>query len=183
MACPEDRFVVVPVSRLSAENDSTKLAAQIQFIRDRIVGKTNEEIINDQAAMNLLAEIGPDQNILAYAFNFKTRSGEINTDLTQTNLLNKALYDRLSIDPGHDIYGYDLIFSTTDLNAAQYGATFINDYKCRLGVGASAGDSITVLRSVVMDPWVTETTKGSFIDILEHEFRTAVTESLKELGY
>jgi hypothetical protein len=183
MARAEDRFVVVPVSRLPAENDSAKLAAQIQFIRDRIVGKTNEEIINNPDAMNLLAEIGPDQNILAYAFNFKTESGEINTDLNKTNLLNKALYDRLSIDPGHDIYGYDLIVSTTDLKAAQYGKTFINAYKYRLGVQTSPETSITVLRSVVMDPWVTETTQGSFLDILEHEFRTAVTEALKELGY
>ncbi len=181
MARPEDPFVVVPVSRLPAEVDGADLAAQIQFIRDRIVGKTNEEIINDRDAMKLLAEIGPDQNILAYAFNFKNASGQINTDLAQTNRLNKALYDRLSINPGDDIYGYDLIVSTTDLNAAQYGATFINDYKHRLGVGKSAGDSITVLRSVVMDPWVTETTKGSFLDILEHEFRKAVTAALAEI--
>jgi glutamate/tyrosine decarboxylase-like PLP-dependent enzyme len=184
MARPEDSFIVVPVPRLPAEIDGSnlELEQQIQFIRDQIVGKTNEEIINDNDTMKLLAEIGPDQNILAYAFNFKNTSGAINTNLAQTNRLNKALYDRLSIDPGNDIYGYNLIVSTTDLNSAQYGETFINDYKRRLGVGTSSGTSITVLRSVVMDPWLTETTKGSFLDILENEFRKALTEALSEIS-
>jgi glutamate/tyrosine decarboxylase-like PLP-dependent enzyme len=181
MARPEDRFIVVPVPRLPNETDGSNVEQQIQLIRDSIVGKTNEEITEDRDAMKLLAEIGPDQNILAYAFNFKTASGVVNTDLAQTNRLNKALYDRLSINPGDDIYGYDLIVSTTDLNSAQYGETFIHDYKSRLGVGDSAGESITVLRSVVMDPWVTETTKGSFLDILEHEFRKAVNVALEEI--
>jgi glutamate/tyrosine decarboxylase-like PLP-dependent enzyme len=182
MARPEDPFIVVPIPRLPAETDGSNVEQQIQFIRDSIVGKTNEEIINDREAMKLLAEIGPDQNILAYAFNFKTASGKLNTDLAQTNRLNKALYNRLSINPGDDIYGYDLIVSTTDLNAAQYGEIFINDYKRRLGVGESAGASITVLRSVVMDPWVTETSKGSFLDVLENEFRKALAEALEEIA-
>jgi glutamate/tyrosine decarboxylase-like PLP-dependent enzyme len=181
MARPEDPFIVVPVPRLPAEANNSDVKQQTQFIRERIVGKTNEKIINDTEAMKLLAEIGPDENILAYAFNFKTASGKLNTDLAQTNRLNKALYERLSINPGDDIYGYDLIVSTTDLNAAQYGKTFIQDYKNRLGVGKSPEVSITVLRSVVMDPWVTETTKGSFLDILEAEFRQAISAALNEI--
>ena len=118
---------------------------------------------------------------MAYAFNFKTPLGSINTDLAQTNRLNKAMYDRLSINPGEDIYGYDLIVSTTDLHAEQYGEVFIENYKRRLGVSGSADSSITVLRSVVMDPWITETTKGSFLDVLENEFRKAVSEALEEV--
>lgn len=181
MARPEDPFIIVPVPRLPAEVDGSDIEQQTEFIRNRIVGKTNQEVVNDREAMKLLAEIGPDENILAYAFNFKAASGTLNTDLDQTNRLNKALYNKLSIDPGDDIYGYKLIVSTTDLNAAQYGETFIDDYKRRLGVEKSTGTSVTVLRSVVMDPWVTETTKGSFLDILENEFRKAVTESLEEI--
>jgi glutamate/tyrosine decarboxylase-like PLP-dependent enzyme len=182
MARPEDPFIVVPIPRLPAEVKGSDIEQQMQFIRDRIVGKTNDEIINDAVAMALLAEIGSDENILAYAFNFKTASGTLNPDLSQANRLNKALYDRLSINPGDDIYGYNLIVSTTDLNTAQYGDIFIQDYKRRLGVGDSAGASVTVLRSVVMDPWITETTKGSFLDVLEDEFRKAVTEALEEIA-
>jgi hypothetical protein len=29
-----------------------------------------------------------------------------------------------------------------------------------------------------MDPWLTETSKGSFLDVLEHEFRRAVNGAL-----
>jgi glutamate/tyrosine decarboxylase-like PLP-dependent enzyme len=183
MARPEDPFIVVPVPRLPAEvaGSGSDVKAQIQFIKDRIVGKTNDEIIADKEAMELLAELGPDENILAYAFNFRTPSGAINTDLAQANRLNKAMYDRLSINPGEDIYGYDLIVSTTDLHAEQYGEVFIENYKRRLGVSGSADSSITVLRSVVMDPWITETTKGSFLDVLEDEFRKAVYEALEEI--
>jgi hypothetical protein len=131
--------------------------------------------------MALLAELGPDENILAYAFNFRTPSGSMNPELAQANRLNHALYDRLSINPGEDIYGYNLMVSTTDLDTAHYGAGFIDHYKRRLGVAGSPGASITVLRSVVMDPWLTETTKGSFLDVLEGEFRQAVANALEEL--
>ena len=48
-------------------------------------------------------------------------------------------------------------------------------------MGKSPEVSITVLRSVVMDPWVTETSKGSFLDILEAEFRQAISAALKEI--
>lgn len=181
MAKAEDSFVVVPVPRLPAEIHGDDVAAQLKFLEDRIVGKTNDDIVADAEAMALLAEIGPDQNILAYAFNFKNLSGQLNQDLGLTNKLNKALYDRLSINPGDDIYGYNLIVSTTDLSAPQYGNAFIEDYKRRLGVAGSPGSTITVLRSVVMDPWITETAKGSFLGVLEAEFRKAIQQALKEV--
>jgi glutamate/tyrosine decarboxylase-like PLP-dependent enzyme len=181
MARADDRFVVVPVPRLPAEVSGEDIEKQLQLIRDRIDRKSNTEIIGDAQAMTLLAELGPDENILAYAFNVRTPSGSINTDLAETNRLNKAIYDRLSINPGEDIYGYNLIVSTTDLDTAHYGEAFIDDYKRRLGVASSPGSSITVLRSVVMDPWLTETTKGSFLDVLEGEFRKVIADALEEI--
>jgi glutamate/tyrosine decarboxylase-like PLP-dependent enzyme len=181
MAHPNDPFIVVPVPRLPAEVSGEDIEKQLQLIRDRINGKSSAEIIADAQAMALLAELGPDENILAYAFNFRTPTGSINTDLAQTNRLNKALYDRLSINPGEDIYGYNLIVSTTDLDTAHYGELFIDNYKRRLGVAGSPGSSITVLRSVVMDPWLTETTKGSFLDVLESEFRKVIADALEEI--
>lgn len=182
MGRPEDRFFVVPVPRLPAERSGGDVEVELRFLRERIDGRSNEEIRSDAAAMRLLGELGPDQNILAYAFNFRTPSGEANRSLALLNRLNAALYARLSIKPGHDIYGYDLIVSTTDLDSAHYGAEFIESYKQRLGVGGSEGDTITVLRSVVMDPWVTETTRGSFLDVLEREFRAAAAAALEEVA-
>jgi hypothetical protein len=179
MARPSDRFVIVPVPRLPAEITSSDLEAQIQFIKDRIDGVSNEQLLMDKEAMQLLAEIGPDQNILTYAFNFKHPDGSLNTDVNLANRLNRAIYDKLSIDPGEDIYGYKLIVSTTDFDAAHYGEVFIENYKRRLlGVSGAVGSCITVLRSTILDPWLAETAKGSFLDVLEHEFRQAVSDAL-----
>lgn len=178
MAGPGDRFVVVPVSRLPAEVAGEDVDAQVARIRELVDGRTNDEIEKDPAATELVSAIGPDQNILAYAFNFRRPDGSLNTDLTLANNLNRAIYDRLSIDPGEDIYGYDLVVSTTDLDASSYGQPFVDHLKHRLGVGGSEGGRITVLRSVVMDPWITETAGGSFIDVLEGEFRKAVSAAV-----
>jgi hypothetical protein len=179
MAGPDDPFVIVPLPRLPQMDGRTEEETLADIAR--LDKQDTQQILANPQAMQLLGEIGPDQNILAYAFNFKNPDGSLNSDLAQCNVLNKALYDLLSIDPGRDIYEYDLIVSTTDLDEVNYGADFIKDYKRRLGVGGSEGSRITVLRSVVMDPWVTETAKGSFIDVLEQEFRKAVTRALEEL--
>jgi hypothetical protein len=70
------------------------------------------------------------------------------------------------------------MLSTTDLASQDYGNEFIQAYKQRLGVGDSPGDIITVLRSTVMDPWLAESAKGSFLDIIEEELRSALSKAL-----
>jgi glutamate/tyrosine decarboxylase-like PLP-dependent enzyme len=181
MGQPTDPFVVVPVPRLPAERHGGDAEAEKARVYALIDQKSSDEIQADPAATALLREIGPDQNILSYAFNLRHADGTINTDLRVANALNKALYEHLSINPGQDIYGYDLIVSTTDLDMATYGAAFIEAFKRRLGVAGSPGGVMTVLRSVVMDPWVTETSHGSFLDVLEREFRRAVSAALEQL--
>ena len=39
---------------------------------------------------------------------------------------------------------------------------------------------VTVLRSVVMNPWVTETAAGSFVDVLAFELRRTILAALQE---
>lgn len=182
LSSPSDPFVVVPVPRLPAERrgeDQAAVAAERTAILELIDTKTNDQIRNNPAAMTLLQEIGPDQNILSYAFNLRG-----NTELARANRLNRAIYGRLSIKPGADIYGSDLIVSTTDFAKSAYGRTFMQDFKARLGLApedTEGEEVITVLRSVVMDPWVTETKDGSFIDLLARELRKAVLDSIDEL--
>src|SRR5689334_14276006 len=76
----------------------------------------------------------------------------VNNDLQSANMLNKAIYNRLSITPGDDIYKYDLIVGTTDLTLDTYGADFFNEYAARMGITTINDDHFTVLRSVLMDP-------------------------------
>lgn len=177
MARPEDRFVVVPVPRLPAEISGSNVEAEIRFIRERIDARRNDEILSDEQTMALLSELGPDLNILTYAFNFKYPDGRLNTSLAQANRLNKTIFEALSLKPGEDIAGHDLIVSTTDFEEAHYGTAFVESYKRRLGI-VGPGSSITVLRSTVMNPWLTEGEDDSFLDMLEEEFRQAIASAM-----
>ncbi|MDC3962611.1 pyridoxal-dependent decarboxylase [Polyangium jinanense] len=178
MASPEDRFVVVPVPRLPAEISGADVETERRFIRERIDRRSVEDLLSDPEAMAFLPEIGPDQNILTYAVNFRHPDGTLNTSLELANRLNKAIYDLLSIDPGDDIYGYRMIVSTTDFSEEHYGNVFIEDYKRRLGVASSPGTTVTVLRSTTMEPWILETPEGSMLDVLENELRDAIFKSM-----
>lgn len=178
MGGPGERFVVVPVPRLPAEVSGADVEVERRFIRERIDSRSMEDLLADPEAMALLPELGPDQNILTYAVNFRNADGTLNTSLELANRLNRAIYDLLSIAPGDDIYGYRMIVSTTDFEEAHYGKTFIADYKRRLGVGDSPGTSVTVLRSTTMAPWILETAEGSFLDVLEFELRDAILKAM-----
>ena len=182
MSAGQDPFTIVPLPRLPAERNGGNVPAEKARVIELIDKKSSLEIRENQnGEMELLQEIGPDENILAYAFNFVDEHGVPNKSLKLANKLNKAIYDRLSINPGEQIHGYDLIVSTTDISVSNYGRKYIEDFKRRLGVESVDIDKITILRSVVMDPWVTETSKGSFIDVLEREFRKAVLAARSEI--
>lgn len=178
MSGPDQRFEVIPVPRLPAEVAGGDVEVERRFIRERIAHRSLEDLLADPEAMALLPELGPDMNILTYAVNFRLADGSLNTSLEQANRLNRAIYDLLSINPGDDIYSYRMIVSTTDFDEEHYGKAFIDDYKRRLGVGGSAGSTVTVLRSTTMAPWILETAEGSFLDVLEFEFRDAILKAM-----
>lgn len=129
-------YRVVPVPRLPAEREGkndTTIKKQIEFIRKYIDEPSGTQgSIIQRKADELLREIGPDENILCYAFNYKLKSGEWNKCLTAANSFNQKLYDKLSIQPVTDISRYDLIVSMTKLDSEQYGDDFIRSYRGRL---------------------------------------------------
>ncbi len=180
MAKEEDPFIIVPLTLIPDSIPGNTEAEKIKFIRERVDGRTNEEVEQDEEAMAALEELGPDLNILIYAFNFKI-NGKLNTSLKNANLLNKRYYENLSIDEGDDINNYPMIVSTTDFNAEAYGSYFIEHYKKRLGVTEEVDQPITVIRTVVQDPWTTETAEGSFIDILEGIIRESILRAIEDI--
>src|SRR5262249_4813447 len=127
MASESDPFTVTPVPLLPNEEElnCAKVQELTNRIRETIDKRTNRELVQDREAFNLMSDIGPDQNILAYAFNFRLGDGSINSQLSAANKLNKEIYRILSIRPGSDIYAYRLIVSTTDLSESTYGKQFI----------------------------------------------------------
>lgn len=184
MAGEDDPFTVTPLPRLPAERSGGSdevVAMQRQRVLDLIDQQTNDAILADAEAMSLLQEVGPDQNILSYAFNLRLSDGSVNTDPEVANQLNQLIYRRLSIRPGEDISGYKLIVSTTDIARANYGDRFLASLGDRMGLTRGA-EKLTVIRSVVMDPWIVETTEeGGFIGIIEKELRHAVLDAVQAL--
>lgn len=179
----DDNFIVEPLARLRDKSGvplaADEIPATTEKMRHKLLDISNEQIAADPESMELMLNSGPDLNILVYTFNLKI-NGKVNEDLKLANMLNELMYKQLSIDPGEEVHGYNLIVSTSDFSAEDYGDDFIADYKDRLGI-KSAGDTITVLRSVVMDPWLTDTPKGSFLPILEQELRKAATEARQQV--
>lgn len=187
MTMDDEKSVCVPVPRLPEERkanpDPNRVAVEKEWVKE-IDQLSNDAVQRDRETSDVLMELGPDQNILTYAFNFKV-NGRRNTSLTRLNEFNKRLYEHLSIKPNKDIYDRTLIVSTTDFTEETYGEEFIRSYKARLGVKRSRETTITVLRSVVMDPWLTETyyvgrQTPSFLDVIESEFRKAIAEVLEQ---
>ena len=77
-------LVVVPLNMLPAETqpspDPKQIELQKKFIRERIVNRDNTELVRDEEAMALLAELGSDLMINAFACNFKI-NGKVNEDV------------------------------------------------------------------------------------------------------
>jgi hypothetical protein len=106
-------FIVVPFNPLRHEDDAKALAAEKEFIRSRIIGKSNEQIVQDQEAMDELTALGSDLNINAFACNFKI-NGVPNTDPEEANYLNSRVFDRLSLTKvGEEPMNIPLFLSST----------------------------------------------------------------------
>lgn len=77
------RFTITPFTMLPAERDGGSeedIRKQKQFIRERIIGKDNETIYKDKEAAALIAELGGDLQINAFAVNFVI-DGKMNEDI------------------------------------------------------------------------------------------------------
>ncbi|WP_207714234.1 hypothetical protein [Scytonema sp. UIC 10036] len=189
---PNENFMVVPVPKMSFVGPFAKCKSQAEaraLLREKVAKKGHKAILKDSNLkdLELLRETGSDLNILTYAFNYKV-NGQWNQNLKEVNAFNKLIYDRVGIKAdGRDIYNYRVIVSTTDFIKKTYGEVFFDDYKQRLldldsPVSDPEDKSITVLRSVVMDPWITEDLKGQpFVNTIVDELCAVVREVVQEV--
>ena len=112
-------FIVVPFNPLQSEDDKA-------FIRERILPKSNEEIVDDQDAINMLITLGSDVNINAFACNFRI-NGAVNDDVEEANFLNQRIFNRLSITrPSVDPTTVPLFLSATTFKQEDYGECVLN---------------------------------------------------------
>lgn len=186
MSEKNDSFVVVPLNELPAElkQDSTpdKVEEERQKIRDRILKKTNQEIVSedenrpqDDKALTLLRALGSDLNINAFGTNWKYADGTLNEEVEEANYFNTRVIQRLSVDsPEDDPTQIPLYLTSTTFQLHEYGEC-AQHFKKRLSLFQDGMD-LVVIRNVVMSPWPTD---GNFIAQLVDQFRKVLDEEVE----
>ncbi|KAL5521195.1 hypothetical protein ACEPAG_9118 [Sanghuangporus baumii] len=174
-----ETFFVIPMNRLPAEveDPSNKIAIEEQkeFIREHIIKVSNEDLINDAEAMELLNKLGSDLNINAFACNFLYSNGEPNKDVVEANNLNRRIFERLSVlSPGKDPLSIPFYVTSTTFKMKDYGEC-CQKFKERLHL--EGPQDLFVLRNVVMSPF--STTHG-FLRELTSYFEAVVKDEAEK---
>ena len=184
-------FKIVPFPMLPAEREGLgpdAVKRQYEMVK-HFVSLSNKDLDAylhgdreaNRKAMTLFKELGSDQVIVAYAFNFRDPStADWNQDPDMLNKLNNEIFEICSItsDKKHpnDI---DLILTSSQFDAEVYGSDFVEHYARRLGV--SNAKRIGFLISTTMNPWTTDTPAGDFLEVVEDALRKAVYTAIDKL--
>lgn len=189
MSTKDDAFVVMPLNELPSETQpgSTpeKVEAEKQKIRERVLQKTNAEIVQedesrgkDDKALALLRALGSDLNINAFGTNWRYADGTLNDEVEEANYYNLRVIQRISVDsPEDDPTEIPFYLTSTTFQLHEYGEC-AQHLKKRLGLFPDQED-LVVMRNVVMSPWPTD---GNFIARLIQEFKKVLDEEVK-VGY
>lgn len=196
----DDRFTITFLQQLPSELAHEKpevVEEQKAYIRDHFVNCTNEQLTDllkadPEKAGTLFREIGSDQVILSYAFNFVDKTGSINKDIDKANSLNKAVYNICSMSTPPktmgDLNKLNLIITSSEFDPVIYGQPFVDLFARRMGLKLSSGKALRFLISTTMDPWTTETPPapgypgGDFLAVIEDVLKAAVYQALDSLG-
>lgn len=192
-----DPFIVVPCQRLPAEKkypgDKKKIHEDLQRIRDKIVGVDNKDIYNNKELLQFFRELGSDQIIIAYVFNFyeddkKTR---LNKSIKKMNDLNHQIFQKLSLHPvdavkcssdgGSFPASPPLIVTGSEFEPKIYKEKYLTRLREQLGVEGDPDEPIEYLISTTMDPWMTDTSEGNFIPTLVNALRETVITVISEI--
>ena len=183
---PQNRkkFICVPFNRLPLERegyafDSKEVEANRDQIRDLILGKGNEKLMESSAAMALLRQLGSDTNINGFALNFylDKDNTQLNTEIEEANYLMKRVVDRLSITTADtDPSKIPVFLTSTKFEPKLYGKC-AKTFMKRLGLSV-VDEDLFVLRNVAMSPFPT---KHYFIGKLWDEFEKEVNEQVDQV--
>ena len=186
MSTEDDSFTVVPLNMLPSElkegSTPEDVEKERQKIRDRVLTKSNEEIVkadlerpDDDKTMALLRELGSDLNINAFSINWRYSDGTLNEEVEEANYFVQRVIERLSVDsPEDDPISIPFYLTSTTFLLHEYGQCAQN-FKKRLGLVQDQSD-LMVLRNVVMSPWATD---KDFLSSLTNEFKKVMVEEVE----
>jgi len=192
MALDEDcPYTITPFQRLPVErvsDDPARLFEQLRYIKEFLVPLSNDQLVDSGQPMELLRELGSDQVIVAYAFNFKDRARVLNRDIKRLNQFNDDIYRALSMStsastsPGLPPNPPPVIVTSSSFTRATYGPAFVDEFVRRVLTKPGDhkphdiphADSVNFVLSTTMDPWVTATADGNFVPKLVDEIDRVV---------
>lgn len=165
-----DCFEVTPFQRLPVEKlggTPSQIRRQRQVIKERIAAtKSDIDLLTacdkDRELLELFRELGSDQCIIAYAFNFRTPDG-LNRDQVLMNEMNELMFEAMSVQTFSDeVPDNELIVTASSFDPEVYGQHFVDHFGNRAGIAPVPGLGIKFLISTQQNPWLTATTEGDF---------------------
>lgn len=178
-------FFVVPLIPIPAvQNGESKqeIYKQYEFIKNNIVNAQDKEIMNDPKAFKLFKELGGDQTIITYLFNYYKPDGTPENDIVKVNEFNDRIFRAFSFSKPLDEQEHipDIVVTSSSFTRGNYGDNLMNSLRVRMGVTNRENEPISFLISTIMNPWLTHTVKGSFIDELIKIITVNVVQIVKE---
>lgn len=170
-------FFVVPLIPIEeVQQRLPNISVNYEFIRDRIVNVSNEELMADAEAFSVFKELGGDQTIVTYMYNFYNDDGSANTSTAKLNALNDAIYKAFSYKPFEKhTQTTEIVVTSSSFTRENYGDVFMDQLRNRLGVTDQPQLAIDFIISTIMNPFLTNTVKGSFIPELISIIKRNVT--------
>lgn len=169
---------LVPIPAIQQGKNPDEIQKQYEFIRDRIVNKTNDELLADAEAFALFKELGGDQTIITYLYNYYD-DGKPNTDMQKVNDFNDAVYSAFSFSeqPGKTEHVPEIVVTSSSFTRANYGNVLMDNLRARMGITNGYDNSINFIISTIMNPWLSNTVNGSFIP----ELISIIIKNIKEI--
>ncbi|CAE6445310.1 unnamed protein product [Rhizoctonia solani] len=188
MDMDDSSLIVVPLKAIPAERQKLgedAIRQQREYIRDNIVNRPNDELVQDTKAMDLLHQMVSDLSINAFACNFRLANGEVNQDVVEANYLNTRIYERLSVTKVEDnIYDKPLFIQSSQMDQKTYGVC-AELFKSRLGVVGE--QDLDILVNCVMSPFptvanFTKSVTDAFKRIAHEEIETCIFRNTVSAG-
>lgn len=153
----------------------------LSFIRNNIIGKTNEEIAQNTDALLLLQQIGSDVLINSFLVNFKDGS-EMNRDLDKLNTLNQKLFERFSITDTKQVEKDEVEYMLTlsKLNSQDYQQAFSRICgQWNIDVNGRTSYSLSFLINTILQPWPNT---PEFIHSIMMVFKEGIVSCIQEVA-
>ncbi len=170
-------YECIPLTPLPDEQEGLDRSRDYYRCQE-LAGHLPEELLNGPDA-DYFRNIGPDLNIVDYVFNPLRADGHPNSDPERFTKLNAGVYDafHVAFNPPEPIRddGPPLMITRTEFARKDYGDTFMDTFAHRIGLDGQP-ETLDCLRSTVMDPYVTTTAEGDFLDTVVAELDRKVRE-------